>query len=324
MKLGKFKVISQGLALPASAFGWETVCKEGGEPISIGGHHKGDFLTKELGVTYSVVEDNARKANSNPDAKINAALARHPKIAKRWGKIIKRNKFLRALFIFLFGKKKDIRNWPVWVKKTDEERIQNMPWILQNKDPWVVTEKIDGTSTTFTMKRGKFGKYDFYVCSRNVVFDKPDKNCFYDTNVYLEMAEKYKIEDVLKELLVRNPAWDYVTLQGETYGASIQKREYGLKDHALMAFNLIYGINGESTRFNPIEMTAILSEYFVPCVPIVDKNFILPDTVEEMLAYATNKSAVDGGMREGVVLRSLDGSQSFKAVSNEFLLKYHG
>ena len=29
-------------------------------------------------------------------------------------------------------------------------------------------------------------------------------------------------------------------------------------------------------------------------------------------------------MREGSVLRTNDGKQSFKAVSNEFLLKYHG
>ena len=29
------------------------------------------------------------------------------------------------------------------------------------------------------------------------------------------------------------------------------------------------------------------------------------------------------GMREGLVFRSTDGVKSFKAVSNEFLLKYH-
>ena len=38
-----------------------------------------------------------------------------------------------------------------------------MPWILEDTEPWIATEKIDGTSTTFTMKRGKKNKYEFYV-----------------------------------------------------------------------------------------------------------------------------------------------------------------
>ena len=66
-----------------------------------------------------------------------------------------------------------------------------------------------------------------------------------------------------------------------------------------------------------------MKEFGITWVPIIDTEFILPDTVDELLAYATDKSKVDGGMREGVVFRSPDGTQSFKAVSNEFLLKYH-
>ena len=55
----------------------------------------------------------------------------------------------------------------------------------------------------------------------------------------------------------------------------------------------------------------------------MSESFILPDTVEELLTIATGKSQIDGGMREGLVFRYLDGTKSFKAVSNEFLLKYH-
>lgn len=333
MKLNKFKVISQGLALPVSAFGWKPVEVE----YADGSHHlnvqtaEGElfeynaFLTQKLGVTYSVEEDNARKG-SGPD-KYKKMAARHPKLfqkpfikwlyKKTWGK--------KVLFLF-FGKKKDKRSWPAWVVKTDEERVQNMPWILENKNPWFATEKIDGTSTTFTMK-GRGRKKEFYICSRNVCFDTPEKmekGAFYDTNVYQEMAIKYDVEKVLEELLNNHVALDFVTLQGETYGKSIQKREYGLDGHDFMAFNLIFGYpDGSTRRCNPKEMTDILTAFGIPCVPIVDENFILPDTVEELLTIATDKSAVDGGMREGLVFRSVDGAQSFKAVSNEFLLKYH-
>ena len=284
------------------------------------------FLTKELGVTYAVEEDNKRKANIN----------KYDKMYQRHLKLFKKHKILREIFqyklgkkiLFIFlGKKRDTRNWPAWVVKTDEERVQNMPFLFPG-DPdkkWIVTEKIDGTSTTFTMK-GRKKKEEFYICSRNVNFDKPEKaeNCFYETNVYIEMAEKYNMESVLRNILENHPEFEFVTIQGETYGANIQKRDYGLTGHDFMAFNLIFGYkDGRVERLNPIDMTSILvNTYNIPCVPVLD-TIILPETMDEMIAYANGKSLIDGGMREGVVLRTLDGVESFKSVSNDFLIKYH-
>lgn len=324
---------SQGLLMAAADFGWFVAYtdeynyiydKEGNQ------YRPGTesaFLTEKLGVTYYEPEDNKRKAKSNPDAKINAALARHPKIAKRWGKFIKKYKWVRKLFLFFFGKKKDEKVWPAWVVKTDEERVQNMPWILSDKSEWFATEKIDGTSTTFTMC-GKGRKRQFYICSRNVCFDTPEKmakGAWYDTNVYQEMAIRYDIENVLADMLNNFKDLEFITLQGETYGAEIQKRDYTTPFHEFMAFNLIYGYkDGSRRRCNPREMTEVLTKYHVPCVPIVDEHFVLPDTVDELLAIATGNSQVDGLPREGLVFRSYDGAQSFKAVSNEFLIKYHG
>lgn len=317
---------SQGLLMSADDFGWIIAeCKSDTCIVDANGiaHHIDDesrFLTKQLDVSYAVAEDNARKSGSMDKYKKMAQ--RRPKLfAKkpiRW--LMRRNWGKKLLFVF-FGKKKDKKSgWPAWVKKTDEERVQNMPWILQNKEPWIATEKIDGTSTTFTMKRSKFGKFDFYVCSRNVVFDKPDKVCFYDSNVYLEMAEKYDIENALKDILKSNPKLEWVTIQGETYGPGIQKRDYSATEHEFAAFNFITSTEG---RWNSLKAKELLSVYDIPWVPIIDKEFILPDTVEELLDIATDMSVIDGEMREGLVFRSLDGAQSFKAVSNEFLMKYH-
>lgn len=313
---------SQGLLMHAEDFGWEMLDDSIADDEKNLHFGEGDtrFLTEKLGVTYAVAEDNSRKANS---------VDKYKKMAQRNGKLFAHQPFRwlmrrdwgkKLLFVF-FGKPRDKKTgWPEWVKKTDEERVQNMPWILQNKDPWIATEKIDGTSTTFTMKRGKHNKFDFYVCSRNVVFDKPDKTCFYESNVYIEMAEKYHIEDTLREILLNRPDLDWVTLQGETYGAGIQKRDYSLKGHDFMGFNFITSAGG---RWNSVDASKLMFQYGIPWVPIIDENFILPDTVEELLAIATDASVVDGGMREGLVFRSQDGAQSFKAVSNEFLMKYH-
>lgn len=317
MKLSKFKVISQGLALPVSAFNGIEIPTE--ENVD---------MTDKLSVTYSVEEDNKRKSNS--EDKYKKMAARRPEIFRTpVAKWFMKREWGRKLMFILFGKKKDKRgSWPQWVKKTDEERCQNMPFLFTNpnreNETWYATEKVDGTSTTFTMKRKKFSKPEYYICSRNVVFDKPDKKCFYDTNVYVEMAEKYNMEQVLQSFLDENSALEYVTLQGETYGGNIQKRNYSIEEHNFVAFNLIFGFkDGFVKRFNPVEMEALLFKKNIPCVPIINTKFVLPATCEELLNIATGDSCLDGKAREGIVFRSEDGTRSFKAVSNEFLMKYH-
>lgn len=325
------KVVSQGLLMEPTDFGWtlnEPAQFCGGvETINANGDTlaEGDFLTERLGITYADPEDNKRKANT--EDKYQKMKHRHPKIFKsKFAKWMMKTQFGRDIMFFFFGKKKDKKHsFPYWVVKTDEERCQNMPFLFPG-DPnthWYATEKIDGTSTTFTMKRKKIGKPEFLVCSRNVVFDVPNKACFYETNVYLEMAEKYNVKSVLADILRNDTSLDFVTLQGETYGKDIQKRDYSKDYHDFMAFNLIFGYkNGTVIRFNPMEMVDRLYKYNIPTVPIIGA-FIIPATCDELLEIATGKSAIDGGMREGLVFRSEDGARSFKAVSNEFLLKYH-
>lgn len=311
------KVVSQGLLIHPNQFNFKRELIEG------------EFLTKELGVTYAEVADNERKG-SGPD-KYKRMVQRRPNIfKKRWARWLMKREWGRRLMFFFFGKKKDKKNgWPAWVVKTDEERVQNLPYLFNGEDhgTWIMTEKIDGTSTTFTMK-GNGKKRQFLVCSRNVVFDKPDKKCFYETNVYTEMAIKYNMEETMKKWM----KWmkdcghelEFLTIQGETYGASIQKRDYGMKDHDLAIFNVIYGYkNGEIERLGPRAMKVVCQSFGLPVVPILGE-VTLPATCEETLCLAASApSRIDGGLREGIVFRSEDGVKSFKAVSNEFLLKFH-
>ena len=114
---------------------------------------------------------------------------------------------------------------------------------------------------------------------------------------------------------------EWITLQGETYGDGIQKRNYSTSEHAFMGFNLIFSDEG---RLNSVRAAALCLEKGIPWVPIVDRHFIMPDTVDELLEIATGESQLDSKEREGLVFRDLEGKRSFKAVSNSFLLKYHG
>ena len=318
MKLSKFGVISQGLALPVTAF-----------DVKIPNETNVD-CTELLGVTYCDAVDNERKG-SGPD-KYKKMTQRRPKLfKKRWARWMMKREWGRRLMFFLFGKKKDKKGgWPEWVVKTDEERVQNLPYLFNGQDQgvWIATEKVDGSSTTFTM-RGTSKKREFLVCSRNVVFDKPDKKCFYETNIYTEMAEKYHMERVMTHWMdwmkITGHELEFLTIQGETYGEGVQKRTYGLKGHELAIFNVIYGYkDGHTERLNPIDMKIVCEAFELPTVPVLGR-LTLPATCEETLAMAeAMPSKIDGGMREGIVFRSEDGVRSFKAVSNAFLLRYHG
>ncbi len=195
---------------------------------------------------------------------------------------------------------------------------------------WIATEKIDGSSTTFTIK-GFGRKQEFFVCSRNVCFDSPDKEgkCFYDTNIYTEMAQKYNMKTLMQNALKIAHEFDnnieFLTIQAETFGKSVQKRDYGMDCHDMRVFNIIGGYkDGTTKRLNPIEGARRAAVWGLPYVPIVNDNYHLPETCDEVIEYAGGKSVIDGGMREGLVFRSEDGSQSFKAVDPEFLIKYHG
>lgn len=323
-------VISQGLLMHPSDFGWEV--QVNGSVYDGDGDHgyhyvddESRFVTKLLGVTYADDEDNARKAPSVD--KYKKMTQRHPNIFKKpWAKWMMKREWGRKIMFMFFGKKKDKKGgWPVWVSKTDEERIQNIPHTLNDTGRWIITEKVDGSSSTFTMKRGKHGKNEFYVCSRNVCFDSIDKPCYYDTNIYWEMAHKYDMYNVLTKLLENHPEANWVTIQGETYGAGVQKRDYSLEGRDFKAFNLIFSYCG---RYGTLQMVEELEKLGIPCVPVINDNFYFSEIkgknkVDTLLEMATGASMIDGGPREGFVLRSIDGAKSFKAVSNSFLLKYH-
>lgn len=320
---------SQGLIMPVTDFGWELgysgqfagdfpliKTNNGNEVLT-----EGDFLTSRLGVVYAVDDDNKRKAKRNPDAAINAALARHPGIAKRYGKFIKNHKAARAIFLFIFGKKRDNRSWPSHIAaKTDVERIQNMIWILQDKQPYVATEKIDGSSCSIMAERGKFGKINYYICSRNVVFEDENQPCYYDENIYFEAYKKYNLKEKITQILN-----DYnlpnVALQMEVFGSKIQKRDYSLNEHQAMVFHIVS--NGIKMPMDKV--VEICEKYDLPHVPIIDDNFIFPDTIDELQKYVEGEgSKVDGKPREGIVFYDkATGQQYTKFVSPEFLLKFH-
>lgn len=306
MKLNKFGVWSQGLALPI-----ETVF---GEEKNIPIHTD---LTDELQVTYSDAEDNIRKENSIKKISYMGMLNRHAKLfSKQPYKWLLTKKFGRALLFAFYGKKKDNKKgFPGFVKKTDEERIELLPHLLGQGTEWEAYEKLDGTSATYALKRKKFGRYEFYVCSRNVRQLSRDQECAHATNVYWEMADKYGIENKLKDYL-RLFGYNWVAIQGEIVG-NTQGNPLKLENNDLYVFNFITPVGRKPSLMGK----RLIESMGMKWVPYLG-TYTIANTMEEIKQEAEGKSLLNPQIdREGIVYRSSDGKQSFKNVSRTFLLK---
>lgn len=189
--------------------------------------------------------------------------------------------------------------FPCFIPKTDEERIQNIPEIFNG---YYATEKLDGSSVTYYKKDGVFG-----VCSRN-----------------LELLEGDTIQwKLARELGLQEKLYDDFAIQGEVVGAGIQKNPYKLmkqKVYFFNAYNIKTGKYLEYQNFKEICETLGLE-----IVPVINENYPLPSSVDEMLERASGKSLLNPEIeREGLVIRKKNnvGNErvSFKAINNDYLL----
>lgn len=205
----------------------------------------------------------------------------------------------------LAGKVKGL--FPSFIRKTDEERIQNLAteyngWRLQSQNQFYVTEKLDGSSATFYYNNGVFG-----VCSRNLELLETEGNTFW------KVARELDLENKLQKLNSN------ICLQGELIGEGIQGNPYKIKGQTVRFFNIFDIDNQEYYGLPNFLITLDVLE--LESVPVLDRNFQLPESVDDLLNYADKKSELNPNFdREGVVIRSLDRKISFKAISNKFLL----
>lgn len=299
------KVLSQGLIMPITVF------------PELEGLDVNTDVTDILKVVYAEAEDNSRK-NGNPNAKYDSMKARHKKLFKKpWARWMMKRAWGRKVMFLFFGKKKDNpRGFPTFVSKTDEERIENVPWRLQEDKQWLTTEKLDGTSCTYALERKSKNKFEFYVCSRNVRQKDETQECYHDHNIYWDMAFKYNIQEHLQKFLWGHPECDWICIQGEGVG-SVQGNPLKLESDDLYVFNFITSDQG---RWPSAEGKLLIEHWGMKWVPMLG-IVRLPETMEEMKALADGNSMVNPEViREGIVYRSLDGKESFKNVSNKFLL----
>ena len=199
-------------------------------------------------------------------------------------------------------------NFPGFLRKTDEERVQNLTkdytkWVEEGLD-FYVTEKLDGSSATFYLNDGVFG-----VCSRNLDLEETEGNTFW------KVARELKLEEKLRE------NGQNLAIQGELIGEGIQGNPYKIKGHTVRFFNA-FDIDSQTYYGLPMFLSIMKHEFKLDTVPVLTNlTMKLPKTIDEALAFADGKSVLNDKFdREGVVFRTMDRTISFKAISNTFLL----
>lgn len=197
--------------------------------------------------------------------------------------------------------------FPSFIPKTDEERIQNLSDLYDEfkQHTYYVTEKLDGSSVTYYLNEGSFG-----VCSRNLELLETEENTLW------KFARAAHIEEKLATL------GKNIALQGEVIGESIQGNPYRLVGQTVRFYN-IFDI--DRYRYFPMdEFTDCIKALDLQPVPVLQTDYRLPDTLEELLLAADGVSALSPAgknvEREGLVIRSKDRKISFKIISNRFLL----
>lgn len=202
-------------------------------------------------------------------------------------------------------------NFPHFLRKTDSQRIQSYPDVINEfKDKEIYCSlKIDGTSSSFYFKDGQFG-----ICSRNLELKEDD-------TIYWKMAKQYNLEETLTKLR-RN-----ICIQAECYGVGIQGNKLGLNDNKLAVFD-IWDIDSQS-YLNYDDFIGLVNVLGLESAPILYRGQFKWNTVEELLDFADTIKYKNGSSAEGIVIRPVIEAYSqvlrerlaIKSISRTFLLK---
>lgn len=240
------------------------------------------------------------------------------------------------------GSTKKNRSFPAFIRKTDQERVQNITRAynaaVATGEEFEVSVKLDGSSFTAYIKGDQVG-----VCSRNIELQlepekwsigrqikeyfaqvkrhgfkyakwvkgvEPEANAF--TALFNELDLKGKL------LAAREYLSGDLAIQGEMVGPSIQGNFEGVDKNRLFVYS-VFDIDRQEYVL-PETAQSIVKRIGLDYVPVIHHRMKLPETVSEVLKLADGPSALGGKYREGLVFKSLDRDFSFKVISNNYCL----
>lgn len=222
-------------------------------------------------------------------------------------------------------------NFPTDIlRKTDQERIQNIFGKIQRRDGRFLTEKYWDEETQEVKERDTVIPEDFQkptyevtlkldgssmtvfkldgelrVCSRNLELQINEDNI---ENSFVQMAMK-----------IGGQIPEGFAFQGELMGPGIQGNREAFKEHQFFVFD-IFDIEKQE-YLKPAERRIMCVEAGLDHVPVIGEQWNAPESVVQGLELAEGPS-INHKIREGLVWKcNKDPSFSFKTISNKFLLK---
>lgn len=220
-------------------------------------------------------------------------------------------------------------NFPAFIPKTDQTRIQSLPlyFSMYKHDFWEESLKLDGSSMTVYKIPAKlkwyhklvnkilpmFHEYHFGVCSRNLELKRPER---YSESAFWQTAVKQKLESHL-------PVG--YALQGELIGPNIQSNHEKVHDFEYHIFD-VYNID-QQRYLSPYERLDFLTknnlvQYSIKVTEPLCQIFDICPTIEDLVARVDSESINPGTISEGRVYKLYNNpSISFKCINNQYLLK---
>lgn len=202
-------------------------------------------------------------------------------------------------------------NFPSFLNKTDQERVQNLTeeiqYYTEQGFQFEITEKLDGSSMTVYVN----GSEESGVCSRNIDLVRDEYNSFWKVAIR---------ENLIEKLLDQGQS---LAIHGELIGEGIQGNKYNIKGQDFYLFDVYDISNGEYLK--PKDRREFAKRLGIKHVPVLqgcgDKDLGVGD-IQELLVWAEGKSLLNPKVeREGIVFKCLTNEVSLKAISNKWLMK---
>jgi len=221
-------------------------------------------------------------------------------------------------------------NFHVYYKFPNQK---NVPEMFNDEDEVVITRKLHGTNARFGIVRKKklslwdrvkmfFGNqwvgFD-YICGSHNVEKGADSQGFYSTDVWDDVAKKYKIREKLWDHV--KDTYEYlengVIVYGEIYGAGIQKNyDYGLTDIKFVGFDV--EVDG---KYEPYDKE--VTHFECMDLPQVELLYRGNWNKEEQDKYVFD-NFIDGTKvpHEGIVVKSVTGDRRkvSKVINPSYLI----
>lgn len=183
-----------------------------------------------------------------------------------------------------------------WAASFDVEPWQAHIGVFQAGDLVQVTEKLHGTfcEMGFDPEHGPFVASKSMAGKTRFVLDAPENDANLYVRAWRDAADK--IEAAARE------DGRALTLCGEIVGPKVQDLNYGLSAPTFFVFDALYGTASERRWLPPEDVWQLTVDFGLQHVPVVKDEWLFDHEVVQRLA--AQPSVLDGGLREGVVVRS--------------------